>query len=238
MQSTHYVPLHRRWLAKDLFAKVQRRDVILSDEQLEQCRGYFMGHLQAESDSSNLYRELIQHHAMSGELGDFLRVWHIEEQNHAKGFYIILQLLYGDDESQLRSEIELKPANFDYLKNFFDDEFKLCVLFAFDEYATIMDYKKNTIYSQLGPQVFVDWGDKVIKDEARHFMNAIKLIHHKHQARIGETEAVLQHILQIEKDLSTYQHTFLFDHDEKFLLSYAELEKVCATRVMQSIFVK
>lgn len=232
-----YIPLHRPWFSGDFFVGIDRKQVLLKDEELNFYRDYFLGHLQAESDSKNLYQEIVRHHTVSPEFMDFLRVWRIEEQNHAEGYYLIMRILFDENESQLKQRVENEPASFNHLKDFLDDEFKLCVLFAYDEYATVMDYRKNSLGHKGWPITFAKWIDKVIKDEARHFVNLIKLIHYKYKARIHETPNILQQVLNVEKNLKDYQHTFLFDHTgSNFKLHYDELEHECANRVLKSIY--
>lgn len=233
---SEYASLHQFWFAEKLFDHVDKNKILLTDSQLNQYHRYFMESLQSESDSRNFYKEIILKLPVSNELSHFLRGWSIEEQNHAKGFYVILNLLFGENEAQLRPLIESRVADYRHLDDFFKDEFKLCVLFAYDEYVTAVDYKKQTVYSQLGPKEFLVWIDRLIKDEARHFVNLVKLIRYKYPSRIRETEKILEQVLMIEKDIKDYHFTFVFDHaDTKFSLSYDELEKECAERVLKSI---
>lgn len=230
-----YMPMHKRWYSDEMFSGITKEEILLDDKNLNKYHDFMLHHLQAESDSTNLYNELLKR-SPSKDLMKFLSVWHVEEKNHANGYYAMLRILFNENEQDLRQKIEETAYDFTCLEEFLSDEFKLCVLFAYDEYATTLDYRKNTFYSLFGPIAFVNWINLVICDEARHFVNAVKLIHHKHRHRVRETRGVLEKILEVESSLINYQYTFLFDHVESnFMLRFSELKNICAERVYQSI---
>ena len=193
--------------------------------------------LQEESDSSNLYYELIDHYFVSTDLRKFLDVWYAEELNHAAGYCKMLHILFGENEDYLMKNVQSKKADFTGMGEFFNDEFKLCLLFAYEEYSTSLYYRKNTFYKLFGPIEFVEWIQRVSRDEARHGVNAIKLIHHKHKHRIHEAPKVLEQILELEGRLGLDpKFTFLFDHTEDlFSIRHKDMKKNCMDQVLKSV---
>ena len=109
----------------------------------------------------------------------------------------VIHLLFGDCEDDLQSTMRARKADFLGLRHFFEDEFKLCVLFAYDEHASTMTYRKDTFYKSFGPSEFIEWITRLTGDEARHFGNVVRLIHHKYQNRLSETPDVMQEILAL-----------------------------------------
>lgn len=237
MQNTNsYKPMRRDWSAVELLANIKSEHIIAKPSFISQYKEFLLCDLKAESDAKNLYNELTMNHQYSQEFHDFLEIWYKDELNHAAGFRKILHILYGEDEQKLADKMQERVADFSCLKEFFLDEFKLCVLFAYDEYASTMTYKKDKFYAEFGPKEFVRWIKTVTSDEARHFVNAVKLIHHSHQHRLSETREVLDKILAYENGVHVYQSTFLFDHDtEHFQLDSEELNGECADWVYKKI---
>ena len=107
---------------------------------------------------------------------------------------------------------------------------------SYDEYASTMTYKKDSFYHTLGSNEFSEWIKRLVRDEARHFMNAVKLIHHKYSHRLSEVRNIINEILTFENSGASYKATFLFDHDgEHFLLNSDELNHECAGKVYKMI---
>lgn len=232
----NFIPLESNWSAENLLSKIDPEKILADSDFKNKYREFLMCDLRAESDSQNLYRELTNRSNFSDEFYAFLEVWYHDEKNHAAGFRRVIHLLYGDDETLLEEEMHKRTADFSLLTPFFEDEFKLCVLFAYDEYASVLTYQKDSFYKLLGPLEFIKWIKRVTGDEARHFGNAVKLIHHKYQHRLHETKKVMDEILDFENAETPYKSTFLFDHDtEHFLLSHEELNHECADYVYQKI---
>ncbi len=231
-----YVPLQKLWSAVDLFEKVTSADIILDTYQRNQYREFLLCDLRAESDSYNLYNEIKARYTYSDEFNRFLEAWYIDEMNHAAGFRKIIHLLFGEDENVLQSTMLERKADFSKIRHFFEDEFKLCVLFAYDEHASTLTYRKDTFYKSFGPPEFIEWITRLASDEARHFGNAVRLIHHKYRNRLSETPNIMQDILSFENSGESYKATFLFDHDgEHFLLDSDELNYQCANKVLTTI---
>lgn len=209
-----YHPLSHSWSAEELFSGLNRHEI--QDDDLINYKPFLMADYLVEADAENLYLELTRFHPISAEFKKFLDPWHQEELNHARGFKRILNILYDLDEETLNLAHQARSSDFSHLQTYLNDEFKLAVLLAYDEYCSTVAYRKDVFYQNLGPEAFKKWIQWVIKDEARHFMNAVKLIHCKHQKRIPETHDVLADILAQELKIENYQSTFLLHADSDY----------------------
>jgi rubrerythrin len=226
------------WRVDDLFMSVRPDDIILEPQQKQKLRALFLSDMGVESDAKNLYEFLHAHHLVSVELERFLKPWLYEELKHADAFRRILSLTHALDEHELLDSLQQRTYEFNSFGHLLEDEFKLCVLMAYDECSTIMAYRKDSFYQNLGPKEFIQWHKLVIADEARHLRNAVHLIHCKHPQRIKETDKVLEEIINTEQTAPNYHGTFIFDRDEHNENNQPTLEELttdCVARVRRLI---
>lgn len=234
-----YQPWRNAWNAAVQLQPIARHQVPLSTQQREYFSDFFWHDLCAEWDSHNLYHEIHRRHARQAFSPEFMRfheAWYLDEQNHATGFMRLLNWISGEAAPDLVQRLKSRPTDFRFLEEFFDDEFKLCVLFAYDEYATLQTFRKDTFYKDFGSPCFEEWIRRVRTDEAIHFGNVVRLLHYRYAERLQEAPQVIAQIVQIEQNLDAYHGTFLFDHDgSHFLLTEEELVGKCATTVLRKI---
>lgn len=233
-----YKPLKRRaWDAKTLFKDIDPTSIRIDQAAKEKFKPFFWADLCAEYDAVNFYNELSTFkRQFSPEFNSFIENWYLDECNHTNGFKCIYSLLYGESEDKLLKKLNSRTPDFTELKHFFKDEFELCVLFAYDEFATVQTYKKDIFYKKFGPSQFSEWIQNVIADEAMHFGNLVRLIRYNHRNKLNKTKEVLQKIVQYEQNMNAYKATFLFDHDgPHFMLTTSELTNKCANSVLQKI---
>lgn len=236
-QITPYTVRSNNWSATKLFETLLPGSIFVQEDKKPYFKEFFWHDLCSEFDSKHLYEELLKRkQSFSDEFWLFIEAWYRDEVNHAKGFGRIFTILFGESEESLADRLSQRPVDFSGFDEFFDDEFKLCVLFAYDEYATVLTYQKDSFYGQFGHAAFLEWIRRVRADETLHFINIVKLIHYKHPHRISETAAVLGTIITIEENLSSYKSTFLFDHNSPhFLLTPEELTTTCVEMVLKKI---
>lgn len=224
------------WSAPDLLGKISKHEFHLPASKLEYFRDFFWNDLCAEWDSVNLYNEIKNQHQnqnYSVEFMNFIESWYLEEQNHASGFMYILCEFFGENQDDLLFRLKQRKPDFHLLKEFIHDEFKFLVLYAYDEYMTIQTFKKDQFYNDFGSPVFKDWIQHVKSDEAKHFHQVVKILRHKYKNLFSQQGIeTLKYIRNIELNLTSYNATFLFDHeDSHFLLTDSDLEesfsKVC-----------
>ena len=194
--------------------------------------------MSVEFDAKNLYQYLASNLKMSFELEQILKPWYYEELKHADAFRRILHIVYGLDEQELLNQLQASVANFCPFESLLDDEFKICVLLAYDECSTTIAYRKDSFYERMGPVAFKKWHRLVIADEARHLKNAVKLIQSKFPHRIKEVTKVLEDIISMEAIAPPYHGTFIFDRTEDAVNNqptFDELKNNCISRVRKLI---
>ncbi|MFL5629614.1 MAG: hypothetical protein ACJ788_28920 [Ktedonobacteraceae bacterium] len=99
------------------------------------------------------------------------------------------------------------------MEEFITDEFKLCLILAYDELATTRSYGEDVpFYKSLGPNAFNDWIKFVRADEALHYLNSIRVAQVRHRDRLPEAEDILLRILNVDLTSDDYRATFVLDH--------------------------
>jgi len=173
---------------------------------------FFLADLAAEYDAINLYQHLYPaRHDFSPYFVQYLDFWFSDERNHADGFFELNRLIFDIEEDQLIDRLKARTGNFDEIQCIADTEFKLLLLFAYDEYISVQTYKKDTFYRDFGHPAFNIWIKKLISDEAIRFGNAIKILRTFFSTELNKAEHILNDIISIEQ--TAYNNTFLFDHD-------------------------
>lgn len=193
---------------------------------------FFMADLASEYDAINLYNHLYRaRNNFSPYFVQYLDFWFADEKNHSDGFFELNRLLFGSGEEELIDQLKVRTGNFENLEETLSNEFNLLLMFAYDEYISVKTYKKDTFYSEFGHPAFNTWIKNLISDEAIHFGNAIKILKYAHRSKLDKAEEVLRNIITLEG--STYQNTFLLDHDgPHFLLNHNELGEVAIEEIL------
>ena len=226
------------WRVDELFMNILPQAIHIDDHQRQSLKTLFLADMSVEFDAKNLYDFLHVNHLVSEELEAFLKPWLYEELKHADAFRRILSLTHALDEVELLAGLHQRTADFSAFENLLEDEFKFCVLMAYDECSTTIAYRKDTFYKKLGPIEFVKWHKLVIEDEARHLKNAVRLIHYKPANRLKETNKVLEEIIAMEQIAPPYNGTFVFDRDDDSpnnQPTFEELKIGCVSRVQRLI---
>lgn len=224
----------RHWSSRTLFKNISESGWKNPGIELK-YQSFFMADLFSEYDSVNLYHHL---HPRRGKFSSYfvqyLDLWFADEKNHADGFFELNRLLFGSSEEQLIDQLKIRTANFENMEKILSSEFSLLLMFAYDEYASVKTYRKDTFYSEFGHPLFNIWIKNLIADEAIHFGNAIKILKNNHAAQLGMAEDTLRSIVKFEN--IAYQNTFLFDHDgPHFLLDAAELGNAIIETILSAL---
>ena len=215
LPQTTFVPRRGDWDAAALFEGVTRDDVALSDREVASLEQFFWFDLCAEWDSRNLHRHLHERgDEYSPEFLAFEEAWYLDEINHAEGFLAIYAMLYGEERAATIARLEAREPAFEELASFFGDEFRLALLFAYDELATTRAYKLDAeLYDRMGHPVFSDWIRRLLRDEGYHHANAVEVIRRLHAHRLGEVSRHVADFVSWDSGHNKYQATFLFDHE-------------------------
>lgn len=221
-----------------MLGRLTLRDIEISREQLEELEPSFWNFLCSEDDSRHFYRRA---HDGRGRYSDalfsFLEVWREDEANHAVGFKMIYQALYGQSSEAVDARLAARRADFSRIEEILGDEFTMCLVLAYDELATTHAYHRDfAFYDSLGPDELKTWIRLVTSDEALHLANLVRLIGQQHRHRIPEARRALERIVEVDLRGGDYGATFVLDHSGAgFNLSPEELSKLCAQAIVKKL---
>lgn len=142
----------------------------------------------------------------------YIEIWGRDENRHAEGFILLLEILCGLDAAKVRSELRERHHDFSIIRQHVVDEFSLLAIIAFDEIATCRGYSRDReFYSELGHPAFLAWIKATIADEVTHATNAVRVIHRHHSHRMSELDSILNQWIQSATPYENYRGTFLMD---------------------------
>lgn len=189
------------------------------------------GDMCAENDAEHLWTHLSQLNIdFSPEFREALKEWRADEQNHYIGLRQICSTMYSVSEEEIDQQMKQRIADYKNIENFLVDEFKICVVLAYDELVSARGY---TIFAEdfrkFGPEEYLKWVRRAARDEALHYQNFIDIAKFLHTHRLPEATAIINEISAYEnRDDYTYKATFLLDHTDQtfkreFLLECGEM---------------
>jgi len=208
------------WDSLQVLANVKRADLKISEEQLTELEPLLWNELASEYDAENLC-QFLQLQEEAGQLKRsapflaFEATWRRDELNHTLGFARIYSLLFNVEENELFARLQSRPHNFTPIARFLDDEFKICLVIAYDEIATTRAYWEDyrDRYPRWGNPDVVEWIRLVTRDEAFHFANVLEVIKECHAERILEVPAIIDEFIQWDSGGNEYRATFVLDHE-------------------------
>jgi hypothetical protein len=154
-------------------------------------------------------------HALDIDLSeDFLafeHLWLSDELNHYAGFRYLFGLIIGEPVDN-KVEKQSYVPNFSNLFSFFQDEFHLCLLLAYDEIVTTRLYiEEYPLYDEAGDPFISRWIRYVARDEAYHFGNLLKVLLANFSHRFHEIPIVVNRLINQELSSQNYSETFVLD---------------------------
>lgn len=168
----------------------------------------------SEYDGRNLYAHLTPR--LPGFSAGFRRMfsrWHRDEQDHYLGLRHLYCCLTGEAPEALDARMADRPVDFTAIEPFLAEEFTILVALAYDELVTVQAYKKDYwIYDKLGHPAIGEWIRKVNREEARHYLYALRLLVAEHGHRAGEVPALVEKLIDYDEGRNDYKATFLLDH--------------------------
>ena len=223
-------PLNLRmawWTSAKALQGLTKADIRLSSEEVANRKEFLWNAMLTEYDAKNLVRYLTTRDIeFSPEFLSFKRAWSRDEWNHYLGFRQIYSLLYDEPEEKIAAQLEMDSGNFEPIAKFLDDEFKICLVLAYDEIATFKSYLAEfPFYTALDMRVF-RWFQKVTKDELNHFLNCMEIIRCKHSTRVSEIASTIDLFIKWDTGRHPYVRTFVLDHywySRRFLEHCGEL---------------
>jgi hypothetical protein len=220
-----------KWSSTQLLKGITSKEITASVEIRKKVHHDLWGDMCAENDAENLWHHLGQLKLNYSEpFMNALNAWREDEQNHYIGLRQICATLYDVSEDDIDAQMKTRIPNYQDLEKFLTDEFKICVVLAYDELVSARGY---TIFiedfEQFGPKQYVTWVRRAARDEALHYQNFIDIARIVHKERLPESKEIIQEIIHYENRAKyEYNATFLLDHTEEtfereFLNSCAEM---------------
>lgn len=211
---TTYVPVRRDWSASDLLADVRPEHVTCAADEVAEVEQRIWTDLVAEYDARILQAELLSRSAsFTPEFLGFLDAWAADEEHHANGLLRLYSLVIGEPESDVAARLAERRGDFAPMEAWLDDEFRLAVLFAYDEAMSTTGYGEDIpFYASLGPPEFGTLLRELKNDEAMHYRNALELLVHRHADRADDVAGVMNEIVAFDAGQTEYRATFVLDH--------------------------
>lgn len=231
-------PHQSKWNAIKLLGGINPAHIKLKRNQIDSMEEAFWNFLSSEYDARHFYARLMeQPNNFSDDFHVFANKWSQDEANHTEGFLMIYRIFYPSRQEDINCRMKQRKVDFSRLNEFFYDEFKLCLLLAYDELATTHAYHRDyPFYKSLGPRELFQFIQLVTSDEASHFNNLIRLIKKKHAHRFPEVLPVMEHIFDLDLNGGEYLGTFVLDHaGAGYGLTVEDLKTLCFDRIIRML---
>ncbi len=207
------------WDSSVILDGVRKDTLMLQAVDVEGIRETLWNDLCSEYDADNLCRyldelEIDGQLARSDEFKAFEQAWRRDELNHAVGFGHLYSTLYDVPTSNLFRQLSERTPDFRSIEHFLTDEFRICMVLAYDEIATTRSYKDDhdTFYNKFGNTSLLEWIRLVARDEAFHFNNLVQVIRRNHSHRLCEVPRIIDELLEWDLSKRQYGATFVLDH--------------------------
>jgi len=202
------------WDSLDLLRDLTPSAIQMTPEERAAREAFLWDDLCSEYDAEFLCLRLeASALPFSAEFHSFEKAWRRDEFNHYLGFRRLYSLIYGEAEEAITVRLNQRVADFAFIDRLFHDEFRLCLLLAYDELCTVRAYSHDVaFYQTLGSPILMTWVHRVRADEALHYLNALRVAQVCYPQRLAEAPAVLHEILEMDLNGIQYQATFVLDH--------------------------
>ncbi|MFT6833446.1 MAG: hypothetical protein ACJAZN_003631 [Planctomycetota bacterium] len=209
-----YSPRRRSWDVDSLMTPVTADQVRCSSRSAKEHEPRLWMDLVAEYDARLLQAELIRRGMRySHEFRAFIDAWAVDEDKHADGLLRLYSLVCRESESSVLARLSAREGCFESLSEVLDDEFRLTLLFAYDEAMSTHGYSEDIpFYASLGPPAFETLIRELKNDEAVHYANAVGLLAVLHRDRVAEVRVVLDELIALDAGQESYRGTFVLDH--------------------------
>ncbi len=224
-----------KWDSNELIGKLTKQDIILNNLEVEACRELLWNDLCSEYDAENLCLYLKKCGVIfSNDFERFEKIWRRDEFNHYVGFRHIYSILYDEPINEIDKKISAREVSFEPISSLLEDEFKICLLLAYDEIATTKSYSQDySLYESFGPQQLLTWIKWVARDEAYHFHNCLNIIREVHAPRLPEVSALIDQFISWDLKGDGYKGTFVLDHEGEYFTE--DFLKKCKTLIVNNL---
>ncbi len=231
-----FVPRVVKWSSVDLLKEINSQHVTATPELRNRIKHDLWGDMCAENDAENLWKHLTSLDIdFTSSFKAVLKDWREDERNHYIGLRQICSSVYHIAEEIIEKEMHERQPDFTHLQPFLEDEFKICVVLAYDELVSARGYNMFfEDFKQLGPRPFAQWVKWAARDEALHYQNFLDVIKLHHYSHLNKTEEVINEIYDYENQKDyVYNATFLLDHTEETFTR--DFLNECGKTVLQAL---
>jgi len=150
---------------------------------------------------------------LSKEYRYFQRAWLRDENHHYLGFRHLYSTMYDVSSVALARLVRARASGFSGLSPFLENEFRLCVLLAYDEMVTARAYAADfPIYDSLGDKRLSMWIRGVCRDESLHCRNMVELLRLRYPVQLQDIPPMLDELASFDSGAEEYTGTFVLDH--------------------------
>ena len=122
-------------------------------------------------------------------------------------------MMYGIPIFEIAKSVRQRVSGFSELARFITDEFRVCVLLAYDEMVTARAYAADfPIYDSLGDDNLSQWIRKVCREEIRHCLAMVELLRLRYPLRLSEIQSSIDELARYDSRSADYTGTFVLDH--------------------------
>jgi hypothetical protein len=150
---------------------------------------------------------------LSREFLRFENAWLKDENAHYTGFRNLYSMMYSKPATELAKSVRERESGFSGLAPFIKDEFRVCILLAYDEMVTARAYAADfAIYDSLGDPNLSQWLRKVCRDEIHHCLAMVELLRLRYRKRLREVPGLVDKLASFDSCSESYTGTFVLDH--------------------------
>lgn len=203
------------WDFTSYLNNLTRDHILNNDHFFKDKKDFFLHAAYTEYDAENFCRHLdALDLSFSPEFMAFEKAWRKDEHNHYLGFRKLYSVIYNESEEEIAKRIEERPYDFTPIKEYFKDEFSICLIIGYDEILTTMAYSQELkMYDSFKNKSVSGWMRDVTRDESYHFHNVMEVIALNHKERINEIPGMLRNLVSRDLERHEYKSTFVLDHD-------------------------
>ena len=144
-----------------------------------------------------------------------VKTWECDELGHHLCSRAAWVAAFGQ-QRELDQRLGARRPDFAPLAAFFEDEFTILCLLAYDELATVRAYRANLpLYAHLG-RPFLALMRRIMADEARHYASFLSVTRSEHPQRAADAGRVIS---SLRAAGAPYAATFVLDHDDPVFTS-------------------
>jgi hypothetical protein len=202
------------WSSEHLLRDVSAGHIKLSSKERRASEGLLWRSICSEHDARHFFRQLITvGPPLPWKMQEFLAGWFADEVNHARGFKILYEKIYGLPPDEIEERLASRLIDFSHLAEFFGSLFSVCILFAFDELVTTHVYEMSIgFFRQWGIPTVTEWSRRLVRDEARHYRTVMGIVREYCAAEAPLAEDLLARVIDVDLAQTDYHGTFVLDH--------------------------